>query len=157
MVQKKKEKRSTRPPVRGGFSTHSNTHLTLCNLQQELRATNFDLERRVADRTHRLQVRTALSTKLNEISDLDKLLQILSNQLRDSFNYHYVQVYLVEAQTNHLVLAKGTGDIGQRMQAEQRHLPPGQGLVGLAVQNHEYVLCNNVAGMFTICATSFVA
>ena len=122
-----------------------NTHLTLCNLQQELRATNFDLERRVADRTHRLQVRTALSTKLNEISDLDKLLQILSNQLRDSFNYHYVQVYLVEAQTNHLVLAKGTGDIGQRMQAEQRHLPPGQGLVGLAVQNHEYVLCNNVA------------
>ena len=95
----------TKPIDQAEVIARINTHLTLDRLQKELRRTNESLEVRVADRTHRLQVRATLSQAMNEIQDLDALLMTLTRVLADSFDYHQVQIIQVNDELSGLTLS----------------------------------------------------
>jgi signal transduction histidine kinase/DNA-binding response OmpR family regulator len=124
------------------------THLTVRSLQKQLESANAELakandelEQRVEDRTHRLQVIAELSEYLNEIHDLDKLLTGLVNQLQHSFDYYHVQIYLIRENSDQLVLSAWSS----QLQVKDCYLTRGQGIIGTVIETNKPLLSNNVA------------
>lgn len=138
------------------------THLTIRDLQKkllqankQLEEANNKLEARVIDRTYRLQVMTTLNSKLNEIRQLDQLLSTLVGQLKGSFAYYHVKVYLFNQEHEKLALVASSGQpmnkiklinkIKQikRIEADPSHdIPP---IVNTVARSKRYFLANNVA------------
>jgi PAS domain S-box-containing protein len=85
------------------------------------------LERRIFDRTRRLETIAALSGELNAILDSDLLLDRLVNQVKERFNYHHAQIYLLAAQPGegpiHLVLRAASGELGAKLKAAGHTIP----------------------------------
>ncbi len=120
------------------------THLTLRNLQHQLQLANEDLEQRVADRTHRLQVRATISQQLNEIRNLNNLIDTFVNQLQQSFGYEQVLVYLHEFGYKHLVLVGASGDLGQKIKQFSQRYPIDQGPVGAVFWSNRPIVINDI-------------
>lgn len=132
------------------------THLTIRKLQKKLQKANHGLEeantlleQRVADRTYRLQVMATLSSKLNEIQDLQYVLTTLVQELKKSFAYYRVQIYLYEKETTDLRLARtseleaNSSQIGNK--SELYRLSKEESIYRTVVRRNHYFLSNNVA------------
>lgn len=113
-------------------------------MEAELRQHRTHLEELVADRTKRLELITTLSGHLNAIRDLHNLLAELVNRTRETFDYYHVHVYLVEAESDDLVMIAGSGDVGRQLKQRGHRLQRGQGIVGNVASTNHYFLSNNV-------------
>ena len=102
------------------------------------------LEALVADRTYRLELITALSGYLIANSDLHELLDLMVNQVKNGFGYYHVHVYLLETETEELVMFAGSGKVGKELKAREHRLKVGQGIVGMVAQTNTSFISNNV-------------
>ncbi|MEM7800046.1 MAG: GAF domain-containing protein, partial [Chloroflexota bacterium] len=102
------------------------------------------LETRVAERTRFLEASFRVSQTLSSITEKDKLLQEVVDQLQSSFNYYHVHVYLVDEATQQLKLVAGSGQVGHQLIELNHSLSMGTGLVGQAAVNNLSVLIPNV-------------
>ncbi len=105
------------------------------------------LEERVKARTHRLETMANLGSQLTSIFDVDQLLNVVVNQIRDQFGYYYAQAYLLDTDTNSLKLAGATGVAGQSLLAQGHTISVGRGMVGKAAQSRSVVLSSNLSGI----------
>ncbi len=62
-----------------------------------------------------------------------------------AFGYYHAHIYLLDENTQELIMAGGTGEAGKAMLARHHKIPMGKGLVGRAAQNNITVLVANVA------------
>jgi putative methionine-R-sulfoxide reductase with GAF domain len=101
------------------------------------------LENRVAERTHALETSTRVSHQLSSILNMESLTFEMVEQIKASFNYYHVQIYLLD-QTGHLVFQAATGLVGQQMRIRGHRLRLGEGLVGQAASQNQAALAPDV-------------
>jgi nitrate/nitrite-specific signal transduction histidine kinase len=101
-----------------------------------------ELEARVAERTRDLRQRTSqlravigVSRATVEILDADTLIEQAVDMIRQRFDLYYVGLFLVDEQSNTIVLRAGTGEAGRRMLERGHWLEMGQGMVGWSAAN----------------------
>jgi PAS domain S-box-containing protein len=111
------------------------------------------LEREVAERTaelaHRaLQLETSaqVSRQITSILDIDELLTRVVDLIRETFDYYAVHIYLLERETDRLVLRASSSGAGQRFRAYPEHLEIGvTSLNTEVIRTNEAILVNDVS------------
>lgn len=101
------------------------------------RMSEVDYERLVATLHRRnLQLQTAarVSRSVARILDPQQLMHRTVELIRESFDFYYVGVFLVDSRGEHAVLQSGTGEAGERMLAAGYRLPlNGASMVSWAI------------------------
>lgn len=82
-------------------------------MTSQLRALIASLEQQIL----RLQVAANLSERTSAILHLDELLSEVVNQVRDSFNYYYTCIFLLDEEGQDLVMAASISATGQTIKA----------------------------------------
>jgi signal transduction histidine kinase/DNA-binding NarL/FixJ family response regulator len=123
-----------------GVLAHSFNSMT-----EQLSDSINNLERRVRERTHQLEVIATLSGQLNAILDFSQLLTELVNQIKKNFDYYHAQIYLLDEAGENLILAAGTGAAGTQMKAQGFCIPfhTHTGLVARAARSGQIVTVDN--------------
>ncbi len=111
----------------------------------QLRDMVNNLEQRVAERTRVLEASMDVSRSLSTILDQQQLVSEVVAQVQTAFNYYHVHIYILDENTNDLVMAGGTGEAGQALLDRGHKIMMGTGLVGRAAINNETVLVEDVA------------
>jgi len=119
----------------------------------QLRESISGLEQRVQERTQALQRRalqletsTRVSREITSILDIDDLLKRVVELIKRAFGYYYVAVFLVDDETNTLVFAAGSGELGQRRKREGMRLMIGAAsLNGHVAQSNKAAMVNDVS------------
>ncbi len=114
------------------------------NMTIQLRHSIDTLEERVEQRTQAMKTTAEISRRVTAILDIDELLQYVVDSVKIEFDLYYTQVYLLDEETNNLIMAQGSGHIGQRLKAHKHILQVGEGIVGVVASTNEYFLSNNV-------------
>lgn len=86
------------------------------------------------------QISRALALSL----DADQLFRDMVGLLQQIFNYYYVQIYLIDQQTQNLVIKYGSGSIGTELVIQGHHLLAGEGIAGHVATTSEPFVTNNV-------------
>ena len=97
-----------------------------------------DLEQRVADRTRDLERRTAQLQAAAQVArdattarDLEDLLNLAVNLIRDRFGFYHAGIFFVDEPREYAVLKAATGEAGEQMLANGHRLAIGkEGIVG---------------------------
>lgn len=96
------------------------------------------LEEKVADRSRHLERRSLeleiiaeVAREINIIHDLDTLLNVAADLIRERFNYYHVGIFLVDERGEFVVLRAASSQAAVKMLEQGRRLKVGQeGLVG---------------------------
>ncbi|MFQ5575899.1 MAG: GAF domain-containing protein, partial [Anaerolineae bacterium] len=84
-------------------------------MTRRLRQTIDTLEETVAGRTQQLETVVDIGRQLTGILDLNELLQQLVTQIKETFNYYHIHIYLLDRQSETLTVAEGYGEAGAAM------------------------------------------
>lgn len=76
--------------------------------------------------------------------DADQLFRDMIDLLQHIFDYHYAQIYLIDPNTQNLVLKIGSGPIGRQLVKSGHCLLTGEGIVGHVAITGEPFVTNNV-------------
>ncbi len=108
----------------------------------ELRRLTEQLERR----TNQLKTITQLSAQFSVQQNLHEQLQTMLEHIRANFGYYHAHIYLLNTQTDELVVAEGTGEAGKKLKAQRHTIPLNAktSLVARAARNGEVVWVDNV-------------
>lgn len=115
------------------------------SMAEQLENIVTSLEERIASRTKDIETSAEIAAAANEVGEIDELLSLMVNLIRDRFGYYYVQVYLLDKDDEFAVLREGTGYLGRRLIVQGHKLPMnGTSLVAQAVQTGRPVVVQNV-------------
>jgi GAF domain-containing protein/HAMP domain-containing protein len=103
-----------------------------------------NLEQRVSERTRALEASVIVSRQLATILDVDQFMKQVIQHIQQTFQYYHVHIYLIDPETNELVMREGSGLVGQQLKSQQHKLQKGQGIVGRVAALGEPILVENV-------------
>jgi PAS domain S-box-containing protein len=99
------------------------------------------LELRVATRTADLATASEIASAANQTRDINDLISLAVNLIRDRFDFYYVQLYLIDEHREFAVLRDGTGYVGHRLLGQNHKLPiDGRSLVATAISTAKEVI-----------------
>ena len=113
-------------------------------LSQALAQERQILARRIDTRRRALQTSLEISANLATLLDIEMLTNEVVEQVSRAFNYYHVQIYLLDSKEESLDLVGATGEAGADLKARRHAVPVGQGMVGRAAREREYVLAADV-------------
>ena len=118
---------------------------TFNNMTVQLRSLVGTLEKRVADRTHDLELASEVGRIINEkTSDPRSLLVRATETIRERFNLYYAQIYLTDLSGQKLILHAGTGKVGEELLRRGHQLAIGPGsLNGRAAAERRAVILSD--------------
>lgn len=129
--------------------------LALTNLESSLKQgkesrrllelSNLDLERQVNERTRALTASIEVSRRLSTILHQDQLIVQVVEQIKQAFDYYHVHIYLNDEKSQGLIMAGGTGEVGQTLLAQGHKIQKGKGLVGRAAETRGAVLVSDTS------------
>jgi signal transduction histidine kinase len=105
------------------------------------------LEDRVSDRTRALEIEAEISSQIIALSDIDEMLQYTVDQIQTQLVFYHTHIYLVNEDTNDLVMVAGYGDIGRELKARRHRLQIGTGIVGNVAAHNSAFVSNDVLTM----------
>ncbi|HMO58927.1 MAG TPA: GAF domain-containing protein, partial [Roseiflexaceae bacterium] len=130
-------------------ATQAAIALDNAHLYEEVRRFNAELEQRIAERTHELQIERDTLETLNYIAleisstlDEDLLLQSSLTALAQIIGVSHGSIMLVDRETDQLV---GRAALGDRVDIGYTRFPIGQGIVGWVAQQRKAAVINDVA------------
>jgi len=103
------------------------------------------LEQRVAERTKALETSSEVSRRLSTILNQKELVTEVVDQLNNAFGFYHTQIYFYNEANDSLVMAGGTGEIGEKMLAQFHKVAKGRGLVGRAAESNQPVLVSDTS------------
>lgn len=110
-----------------------------------------NLEQRVAERTveleaavKSLQTSADISRQITAILELNELLQSVVIRVHQEFNLYHTHIYLLEPETQDLVMVEGFGEVGRQLKARGHRLNYGQGIVGTVAKTKQPFISNDV-------------
>ncbi|NDJ85285.1 MAG: HAMP domain-containing protein [Chloroflexi bacterium] len=105
-----------------------------------------NLEKNVETRTRDLQAVVEVSSRIVTILDVDRLLQDVSDLVKERFDLYQAQVYLLNDKGDALVLKAGAGYIGELMVAEGRTIALNDlnSVVANAARSYKGLVVNDV-------------
>ncbi|NJN79300.1 MAG: GAF domain-containing protein [Anaerolineales bacterium] len=74
----------------------------------------------------------------------NELLDDVVSLLQKNFGYYHVQVYIIDPDNGDLILKAASGEIGEKMLAQNARLHPGEGIAGYATETLLPFFTNNV-------------
>ena len=83
---------------------------------------NRSLENRVQERTNDLATSAEIASAANQVRQLEELISLAVNLIRDRFGFYYVQIYLLDETGEYAELADGTGYVGRRLVGQNHRL-----------------------------------
>ena len=111
------------------------------DMANKLQASHEILEERVAERTQDLELAAEVGQRLSQVRDLDSLLEVAVNRIRERFDLYYTQVYLTDPRERRLILVAGTGRAGADLMERGHYLPvDGKSINGTAVMERRAVI-----------------
>jgi GAF domain-containing protein len=112
------------------------------SMTARLRDLVASLEQRVADRTRDIERRSAYLEAVARVGrtalsilDVDRLIRIAVELIREQFDLYYVGLFLVDGDSEWAVLSAGTGAAGRAMLARGHRIRVGEGMIGWCVAN----------------------
>lgn len=130
----------TKPFQKAEISVRIETQLSIRKMQRSLHEQN----QRLIERANKLQFITNLSGQLNSTHNLSQLLTELIKQLKETFKFYHVQVYLTDAEEGHLMRVEGAGEVRPILKAEGHPFQSPEGIVGTVARTNKPILSNNV-------------
>ena len=103
------------------------------------------LEQRVTDRTKALATSADVSRRLSTILDQKQLVIEVVEQVKNAFNYYHAHIYLYNEAGNELIMAGGTGPVGQTLLNRGHKIARGKGLVGRAAEANTPIFVSDVS------------
>ncbi len=111
-----------------------------------LKEINAVMENRVIERTRDLALAADIGRTLTQVRDVEQVLAEAVQNILARFELYYVQIYLIDAVGQNLVLRAGTGMVGQELRSRGHSLPLNAASInGAAVVNREAVIVANTA------------
>ncbi len=100
----------------------------------------------ITKRAAEMQAVAEVSTAAATILNTGELLQEVVNLTKNRFDLYHTHIYLLDTETEMLVLTSGAGTVGQQMVAERRQIPLNQeqSLVARAARSGQGVVINDV-------------
>ncbi len=94
----------------------------------------------------RLDTSASIAAQINQVLDPEQILEIAINELKERFGLYYVHVYLLDEETQNLVLKAGYGEPGRTMVSQGHHIPLNaeQSLVARAARTLEPIVVQDV-------------
>jgi nitrate/nitrite-specific signal transduction histidine kinase len=109
------------------------------NMARQIRDRIGTLEHRVADLTKAMVAFREVS-RLSTILDEKRLAAEVVEKVKNAFHYYHAQFFFYDPAGENLILAGGTGKVGQTLLAEGYTIPKAKGPVGLAAESNTPVL-----------------
>lgn len=104
------------------------------------------LEQRVSDRTAQLQAAADISRATASLRNLDDLLRLALDLIRDRFGFYHASIFLLDAPGQHAVLRESTGPVGAQLKARAHRLAVGsQSLIGWVTSQRQPRVALDVA------------
>jgi len=120
----------TTPDEIGALATAFNT------MTAQLQQTLGGLEQRVAERTAQLQAAAEIGRATTSMRDLDELLRVALQLIRERFGVYHASIFLMDAAGAYAVLRESTGEVGAQLKARGHKLALGsKSLIGWVTQN----------------------
>ncbi|MEW5957412.1 MAG: PAS domain S-box protein [Chloroflexota bacterium] len=96
--------------------------------------------------TNQLRTAADVSNQLSAILDIEELLGKVVSLLRSRFDLYHVHVYLLNPAGNDLIMAVGSGEIGQELRERSHHIPLHRehSLVARAARTGQVALAGDV-------------
>ena len=117
---------------------------TFNSVARQLRDRIGTLEHRVADRTKALSTFREVS-RLSTILDEKHMAAEVVEQVKKAFHYYHAQIFFYDGAGENLILAGGTGEVGQSLLADGHKIPKGIGPVGRAAESNAPVLVGDTS------------
>ncbi len=119
----------------------------LVKTNEELQDITLNLEQRVTNRTHDLELASEVGQLVTaRVDNLSVLLNESVELIRARFNFYYTQVYLTDASGRAITLRAGTGEAGSQLLKRGHQLLIGSGsLNGRAASEKQTVIVSNTA------------
>ena len=96
-------------------------------------------------KTARLEAARRVSNKIAAASDIDSVLQVAVDVMKEQFNLYYAAIYLMDEKREKAVLKAATGEEGKLMISRNHSLKTGEvGIVGYVVGRGELRISSNV-------------
>ncbi|MCA9915376.1 MAG: GAF domain-containing protein, partial [Anaerolineae bacterium] len=116
------------------------------DMSRQVRDAVTNLETRVAARTADIQTSAEIASAANQIRNVDDLISLSVNLLRDRFDFYYAQIYLIDENKEYAVLADGTGYVGRLLLGREHKLSlNGRSLVATSIREGKLVLVQDTA------------
>jgi signal transduction histidine kinase len=104
------------------------------------------VEEALARRALQLEIASQVGQKVTAILKMDALLSQVVRLIREKFGYYHVDLLLVEAHSNEIVLRASSGQASESLKAERLRLKiGGQSITGRVAQTGRPALYNDVA------------
>ncbi len=96
------------------------------------------LEQRVGERTAQLQAAAEISRATASVRDMDELLRLALDLIRDRFGYYHASIFLLDESGRSAVLREATGEVGTRLKVRGHRLAVGsRSLIGWVTANRQ--------------------
>ncbi|TVR24592.1 MAG: GAF domain-containing protein, partial [Anaerolineaceae bacterium] len=116
-------------------------------MSTQMRDLFVDMEQRIQDRTNDLETSAEIASAANQVREVDDLLSLAVNLIRDRFDLYYTQVYLVDERGEYAVLRDGTGYVGRKLiQRGHRLSLEERSLVARAINEAEPIVVQDTIG-----------
>lgn len=137
---------SIQSPAPDAFDEHHLRLLTILANQSASALRNAQLFDHAERRLNALAAVSEVGRSLTRILDLDELLVQIVELMRARFGYYHVQIFLIEAGSQHAAFAASSGQgLNQKWRKEARTMRIGrEGIIGWVAAHAEPLLANDV-------------
>jgi PAS domain S-box-containing protein len=121
----------------------------LQTISRQLATTIENLRLFITERLRLKEVNTLyqISQEVVTSVDVNLILHQLTNLLKQEIGYYHVHVYLIDADSNKLLLQAGSGAVGEELKSQAHQLDSNAGIVGYVARSGEPFLANDVSSV----------